>query len=48
MLKINAKAPILNLNSTSGNSYSLKDSIGKYVILYFYTKDNISGCTIEN
>ena len=47
MLKINIKAPVLNLSSTSGNSYSLKDSIGKYVILYFYPKDDTPGCTIE-
>ena len=47
MLKINTKSPILNLNSTSGNFYSLKDSIGKYVILYFYPKDDTPGCTIE-
>ena len=47
MLKINIKAPTLNLSSTSGNSYSLKDSIGKYVVLYFYPKDDTPGCTIE-
>ena len=47
MLKINTKAPTLNLNSTSRNSYSLKDSIGKYVVLYFYPKDDTPGCTIE-
>ena len=47
MLKINTKFPILNLNSTSGNFYSLKDSIGKYVVLYFYPKDDTPGCTIE-
>ena len=47
MLKINTKSPILNLNSTSGNFYSLKDSIGKYVVLYFYPKDDTPGCTIE-
>ena len=47
MLKINTKAPILNLSSTSGNSYSLKDSIGKYVVLYFYPKDDTPGCTKE-
>jgi peroxiredoxin Q/BCP len=47
MLKINTKAPTLNLSSTSGNSYSLKDSIGKYVVLYFYPKDDTPGCTIE-
>ena len=27
--------------------YSLKDSIGKYIILYFYPKDDTPGCTIE-
>ena len=47
MLKINTKAPTLNLNSTSVNSYSLKDSIGKNVVLYFYPKDDTPGCTIE-
>ena len=47
MLKINIKAPTLSLSSTSGNSYSLKDSIGKYVVLYFYPKDDTLGCTIE-
>ena len=47
MLKINTKAPTLNLSSTSGNSYSLKVSIDKYVVLYFYPKDDALGCTIE-
>ena len=47
MLKINTKAPNLNLDSTDGKFYSLKDSIGKYVVLYFYPKDDTPGCTIE-
>jgi thioredoxin-dependent peroxiredoxin len=47
MLKINSKAPNFNLISTNGNSYSLKDSIGNYVVLYFYPKDDTPGCTIE-
>tara|TARA_B100000767_G_C19283078_1_gene336243 strand:- start:46 stop:303 length:258 start_codon:yes stop_codon:yes gene_type:complete len=47
MLKINRQAPTLILNSTSGNSYFLKDSINKYVVLYFYPKDDTPGCTIE-
>ena len=47
MLKINTKAPTFNLNSTNGETYSLKDSIGKYVVLYFYPKDDTLGCTIE-
>ena len=47
MLKINTKAPSLNSQSTSKKNYSLKDSIGKYVVLYFYPKDNTPGCTTE-
>ena len=27
--------------------YSLKNSIGKYVVIYFYPKDDTPGCTIE-
>ncbi|WP_435089510.1 thioredoxin-dependent thiol peroxidase [Candidatus Pelagibacter bacterium nBUS_30] len=47
MLKINNKAPTFNLNSTSGKIYSLKNSIDKYIVLYFYPKDDTPGCTIE-
>ena len=47
MLKTNTKAPTFNLDSTDGKIYSLKDSIGKYVVLYFYPKDDTPGCTIE-
>ena len=46
-MKINSKAPIFKLPSTSKKDYSLKDSIGKYVIIYFYPKDDTPGCTIE-
>ena len=47
MLKINSKAPGFTSKSTSKKNYSLKDSFGKYVVLYFYPKDNTPGCTIE-
>ena len=47
MIKINSKAPNIFLPSTSKDKYSLKDSIGKYIILYFYPKDDTPGCTIE-
>ena len=47
MLKINSKAPSFVVPSTTNNKYSLKDSIGKYVVLYFYPKDDTPGCTIE-
>ena len=44
MLKTNTKAPTFNLDSTDGKIYSLKNSIGKYVVLYFYPKDDTPGC----
>ena len=47
MLKINSKAPNFILSSTSKDKYSLKDSIGKFVVIYFYPKDDTPGCTIE-
>ena len=47
MLKINSKAPNFTLSSTSKYKYSLKDSFGKYVVIYFYPKDDTPGCTIE-
>ncbi len=47
MLKINSKAPVFVVPSTTNNEYSLKNSIGKYVVLYFYPKDDTPGCTIE-
>ena len=47
MLKINSKAPAFVVPSTTNNKYSLKDSFGKYVVLYFYPKDDTPGCTIE-
>ena len=46
-MKIGTKAPNFSLVSTGNNDYSLKESLGKYVILYFYPKDDTPGCTIE-
>ena len=47
MIKENIKAPIFKLPSTSKDIYSLKDSIGKYIVIYFYPKDDTPGCTLE-
>jgi peroxiredoxin Q/BCP len=47
MIKENIKAPLFNIPSTNKNNYSLKDSLGKYVVIYFYPKDDTPGCTIE-
>ncbi|MBK1971778.1 thioredoxin-dependent thiol peroxidase [Campylobacter sp. TTU_617] len=46
-LKIGDIAPTFELLNQDGIKISLKDFIGKKVILYFYPKDNTPGCTIE-
>ena len=35
------------LPSTSKKNFTLKHTLGKYVVLYFYPKDDTPGCTIE-
>ncbi|MGC9778244.1 MAG: thioredoxin-dependent thiol peroxidase [Candidatus Heimdallarchaeota archaeon] len=40
-------APEFCLPDKDGNEFCLKDQKGKWVILYFYPKDNTKGCTIE-
>jgi peroxiredoxin Q/BCP len=47
MLKIGQKAPGFILASSNGKTISLKDFAGKKIVLYFYPKDNTSGCTKE-
>ncbi|MCX6135252.1 MAG: thioredoxin-dependent thiol peroxidase [Ignavibacteriales bacterium] len=47
MLKIGEKAPPFTLPTGDGTSISLKDLRGKKVVLYFYPKDDTSGCTKE-
>ena len=41
------KAPSFILPSDGGGKVSLKDLKGKTVVLYFYPKDDTSGCTAE-
>jgi len=36
-----------SLPDKDGKIHSLKDFLGKWVVLYFYPKDNTSGCTLE-
>lgn len=45
MLEPGTKAPEFTLPDQNGNPVSLSDFQGKKVILYFYPKDNTSGCT---
>ena len=45
MLEIGTKAPDFSLPDQNGEMHTLKEYAGKKVILYFYPKDNTSGCT---
>jgi peroxiredoxin Q/BCP len=47
MLKIGDPAPDVCLPNQDGEEVCLKDYKGKWVVLYFYPKDNTSGCTLE-
>ena len=46
-LAVGSKAPDFSLPDGNGGTVSLKQMRGKTVILYFYPKDNTSGCTQE-
>ena len=41
------KAPAFNLKDQHGKAHKLSDFAGKPVVLYFYPKDDTSGCTKE-
>ena len=45
--QVGQQAPEFTLPSQDGTDVSLKDFRGKYVVLYFYPKDNTPGCTVE-
>ena len=47
MLESSKKAPDFSLQNQDGKKISLKDFIGRKVVLYFYPKDDTSGCTKE-
>ena len=40
-------APDFTLNDSNGDSHSLGEYAGKWVVLYFYPKDDTPGCTAE-
>ncbi len=37
----------IRLQASDGNAYTLADFKGERIVLFFYPKDNTSGCTIE-
>jgi peroxiredoxin Q/BCP len=46
-LAIGTQAPAFTLPATDGREISLDDFKGRKVVLYFYPKDDTSGCTRE-
>lgn len=46
-LKTNQQAPSFELPDESGKIHRLNDYKGKWVLLYFYPKDDTPGCTLE-
>lgn len=46
-VKVGDQAPDFTLTSGAGTPVSLKDLLGKPVVLYFYPKDDTPGCTAE-
>lgn len=45
MITVGQKAPDFSLENAKGERVSLKDFLGKKVVLYFYPRDNTPGCT---
>lgn len=46
-MKPGSKAPAFRLPSDAGTPVALKDFAGRTVVLYFYPKDDTTGCTTE-
>jgi thioredoxin-dependent peroxiredoxin len=46
-LSIGTRAPAFSLPATDGREISLDSLKGRKVVLYFYPKDDTSGCTLE-
>ena len=46
-LKVGQKAPEFTLKNQDESPVHLSDYRGKWVVLYFYPRDNTPGCTIE-
>ncbi|MBN1928336.1 MAG: thioredoxin-dependent thiol peroxidase [Chlorobiaceae bacterium] len=47
LLQAGQKAPEFTVKDQDGNEVSLRDFIGRKVVLYFYPKDDTPGCTRE-
>ncbi|VVB76669.1 Peroxiredoxin [uncultured archaeon] len=46
-LAVGNNAPDFKLDGSDGKRHSLREFTGKYLVLYFYPKDETPGCTVE-
>ena len=47
MIKENSKALNFKLPSSNNKNFEIRKSFGKYLVIYFYPRDNTPGCTNE-
>ena len=48
MIVVGDKAPDFILSDQNEKEHTLEEFLGKWVVLYFYPKDNTKGCTLES
>jgi thioredoxin-dependent peroxiredoxin len=46
-VKLEKKVPAFSLPATGGQTFRLSDAAGKKLVIYFYPRDNTTGCTKE-
>lgn len=47
MLKVGTLAPNFSAKDQDGELRTLSEFLGRYLLLYFYPRDNTPGCTLE-
>jgi peroxiredoxin Q/BCP len=47
MIEEGKRAPSFRLDAADGGKVALSDFVGRYVVVYFYPKDDTPGCTTE-
>lgn len=47
LIQIGKKAPAFKLKDQNGKVHTLSEYVGKWIVLYFYPKDDTPGCTKE-